>query len=98
MITIPYVQGTSERLARVFKDNNITTAMKPINKIRSAVVHAKDRIPKEKQNEVIYRIPCKNCDAVYISETGRSLVKRLAEHKDDFEKNVLTKVPSLIVV
>ena len=64
IVKLPYIQGTSERLARVFKEHNVSTAMKPINKIRSAVVHPKDKIPKEKQNELIYRIPCKNCDFV----------------------------------
>ena len=71
----------------MFKEHNVSTAMKPINKIRSAVVQPKDKIPKEKQNELIYRIPCKNCDFVYIGETGRSLEKRLAEHKDNVNKN-----------
>jgi len=30
-------------------------------------------------------MPCHNCDSVYIRETGRSLGKRLAEHRKDTE-------------
>ena len=81
MISIPYMQETSERLAKVYKKHNISIAVKPINKIGNAFVHPKDKIPKGKQNEVIYRIPCKNCDFVYIGETGGSLDKRLTEYK-----------------
>ena len=30
---------------------------------------------------VVYKVPCRNCEASYISETGRSLQKRIMEHK-----------------
>lgn len=31
----------------------------------------------------VYRIPCRNCDRVYIGETGRNLETRINEHKRD---------------
>lgn len=33
------------------------------------------------KKEVVYQIPCQDCDSVYIGETGRSLGKRRGEHK-----------------
>ena len=36
---------------------------------------------KVKNTGVVYQIPCKDCDAKYIGETGRSLETRLKEHK-----------------
>ena len=33
------------------------------------------------RKEVVYQIPCQDCDSVYIGETGRSLGKRITEHK-----------------
>ena len=30
---------------------------------------------------VVYEIPCQDCEKVYIGETGRSLQKRMMEHK-----------------
>ena len=61
--------------------------MRPHTKLRSQVVHAKDKLPKEKVSGVVYQIPCKNCRQVYIGETGRALATSLQEHKDDVRKN-----------
>ena len=45
MVVIPYMQGVSERLQRVFKKvPNIQTAMKPTNTLKSVLVHPKDKI------------------------------------------------------
>jgi len=40
-------------------------------------VHPKDKVQFNEFDEVskcIYQIPCKNCDKVYVGETGRNLV------------------------
>jgi hypothetical protein len=37
----------------------------------------------EETAEVIYQVPCKNCDKIYIGETGRKLGTRISEHKKD---------------
>ena len=34
-----------------------------------------------KKKNVIYEVPCLDCESVYIGETGRCLQKRLTEHK-----------------
>ena len=34
-----------------------------------------------KMKEVVYEVPCKDCECSYIGETGRNLQKRLTEHK-----------------
>ena len=41
----------------------------------------KDKITAEEQCNVIYEIPCKDCDAVYIGETKRKFKQRVQEHK-----------------
>ena len=86
MVTIPYVKNISEQVAKVYKKAGITSAMRPHKKIRSMVVHAKDKIPKDRTNGVVYQVPCKNCDQVYIGETSRALGTRITEHKDDVRK------------
>ena len=59
MVTIPYVKNISEQVAKVYKKAGITSAMRPHEKIPNIVVHAKDKIPKDKTNGVVYQVPCK---------------------------------------
>ena len=41
----------------------------------------KSRIPPEKMKGVLYEVQCNNCEEVYVGETGRTLKKRISEHK-----------------
>ena len=45
-------------------------------------MHPKDRISDEKKPEVVYKILCKNCEQVYVGETGRPRVK---EHRREVD-------------
>ena len=54
---------------------------KPSNTLRQSLVHVKKRLPEEKKRSVVYQVPCKGCDQVYIGETKRNLKIRLAEHR-----------------
>ena len=85
-VCIPYVSGTSEALARIFKRYHVQTVMKPYQKLRQALVHPKDKRPLEDTVDAIYRIPCKQCPKAYIGETGRRLGTRLSEHKRAVQK------------
>ena len=43
----------------------------------------KDHLPVEKQENVVYKVPCM-CGKVYTGETKRRLRTKLKEHKDAF--------------
>ena len=77
MVVVPYVEGVSERFARVLKNYNISTAMKPHNTLRNQLVHPKDKREPQNSTDVVYSIPCKNCNLSYIGETGRKLGTRI---------------------
>ena len=49
--------------------------------IRQMLVRVKNGIPEDRRKWVIYEIPCKDCEKLYIGETGRTLKKRVSEHK-----------------
>lgn len=83
---IPYVQGVSEAVARVYKRYGVSTAMRPYQTIRNLIVHPKDKLDKHETTECVYKIPCKSCDNVYIGETGRSFGTRMVEHKKEVEQ------------
>ena len=87
LVTIPYQQGTSERIAKAFKKRGVSTAMKPHTTIRSLVVHPKDKLQPGQKAGVVYQIPCQQCDKSYIGETGRTLQERIIEHERDVRLN-----------
>ena len=84
ILCLPYVRGVTEKIDRVcrsIKTVNLKLVTKPHRTIRQTLVNVKNRVPEEKRTGVVYEVPCRDCDHVYIGETGRTLKKRLAEHK-----------------
>ena len=65
-------------MCRNIKTVNLKLITKPHRTIRQTLVNVKNRVPEEKKTGVVYEVPCHDCDHVY---TGRTLKKRLAEHK-----------------
>ena len=86
MVVIPYIEGVSEKLQRIFWKHKISTAMRPHNTIKNLLVYPKDKREANQMCEVVYDISCKGCDKSYIGETGRAFGTRLKEHQSDAEK------------
>ena len=86
MVVIPYVNGLSERIQRVYKKHNVEAAMKPHSTLRNLLVHPKDKREKLQCSNVIYEIGCKNCDHSYVGETSRLFGVRLSEHQTEVKK------------
>ena len=86
MVVLPYVKGVTERVSRIMRNHNISTAMKPHNTLRNQLVHPKDKREPKNITNAIYEIPCLNCNSTYIGETGRKFGKRLTEHKTEVDK------------
>ncbi|XP_072043208.1 uncharacterized protein [Amphiura filiformis] len=80
-VTLPYIEGLSEKLRRAFRTAGVSTTFKPQNTPRSALVAPKDKTEPVKQSGIVYQIDCADCDASYIGESARKLEKRLSEHK-----------------
>ncbi|XP_072033380.1 uncharacterized protein [Amphiura filiformis] len=80
-VTLPYIEGLSEKLRRAFRTAGVSTSFKPQNTLRSALVAPKDKTEPIKQSGIVYEITCADCDASYIGESARKLEKRISEHK-----------------
>ncbi|XP_057298389.1 uncharacterized protein LOC130629264 [Hydractinia symbiolongicarpus] len=63
-----------------FKKYKIKCILNSKDTLRSTLSKPKDKINMEEQNNVVYEIPCKDCDAVYIGETKRKFKQRVQEH------------------
>ena len=91
-VSLPYIRGTSETIARISKPFNIRIAHKPTRTLRHLLTNVKDKDdPKDKQGTV-YRIRCNDCNGTYIGETGRTLTTRLGEHQTATDKEDLTSL------
>nr|VZI44475.1 unnamed protein product [Spirometra erinaceieuropaei] len=64
-LPLPYMQGTSELIARQLNHFGIRVSHKPASSLRTVLIRVKDSISKEEQTNVLYRIPCANCPCVY---------------------------------
>ena len=85
LVVVPYVQGLSEHVTRVFKKHGFATALKPDKTLRSLLVHLKDKLEKSQKAQAIYEIPCADCRKSYIGETGRPFGVRLANTRKKFK-------------
>jgi len=85
MVVIPYVENVSEAVARIMRKHNVPMAMKPYKTLKSVLVPPKDKQEKEDLTECVYKVPCANCDNIYIDETGRKFGVRLQEHRTKVE-------------
>ena len=80
-VNLPYVKGTSEILRRILQSHKIRSTFYSKDTLRKSLSHPKDPISVELQNNVVYKIPCNDCNAIYIGESKRSLKTRSKEHQ-----------------
>ena len=78
---IPFVDGTSQAIARILSKLNIKTVQRP-QSWKWKVQHSlKDITNAQHELGVVYELSCHDCDRTYVGETGRVLSKRIAEHE-----------------
>ena len=75
-MNLPYIQGLSEQLQRTLSQRNIKSTFYTITTLRKILPSPKDPIPTEKKH-IIYKLDCKDCDAVYIGESKRAYQIRI---------------------
>ena len=63
---IPYVEGKSERIARILRPYNILVAHKPLTTLRDVLTKVKDPSPKNSRVAAIYKIACSEYPASYV--------------------------------
>lgn len=85
---IAYVPDLTEQLARSceYFVPEIKAAMRPVHKVSSFFANMKQKLPKKENSGLVYKIPCKNCDKIYIGETIQKLAKRLDQHENECDK------------
>ena len=77
LVILPYAKDFSEKVAKVLRSFSIKVAHKPIRTISNK---PKDKIGKDDNRGIVYKIRCKSCDRVYVGQTSRALKTRAKEH------------------
>lgn len=92
-VAAPYIKGVSEIMNRSLKKFNIVLSNKTTNTLRSELCKLKDRTADEDKCNCVYKINCGDCNKFYLGETGRSVSKRVYEHKYNVTcKNVNSQI------
>ena len=66
--TIPYVKGTSERIARILRPHDNTVAHKPSTTLRDVPTRVNDPSHRNSRAGAVYKIPCAECSSSYVSK------------------------------
>ena len=65
--------------------------------LRKHLSKPKDLVELDKKSNVVYKIPCKDCNISYNGETKRSFEVRTNEHKRAVKTKMLIKIKLTIV-
>ncbi|XP_071576680.1 uncharacterized protein [Temnothorax nylanderi] len=86
-ITVPYVKGVSEDIRRIFDTVHLDTIYTIPKKLEGIIKSGKDKLDKDNETELVYKMDCSDCDAIYIGQTKRHLITRVKEHQKDIKKH-----------
>ena len=80
MVLLPYIPIISDKFKTITNSVNVKLAFFSLNKLSRVIKVQKDVLPNNLKKNVVYKIPCKDCDASYVGQTGRKLETRMTEH------------------
>ena len=52
----------------------------------------KDKMEIEERSDVVYKIPCKDCNLCYIGETSKQVISRVEEHKENANQKYMSSL------
>ena len=80
LAVLPFINGVMQPLTRILRRHDIQVVNKPFKTLQQEFPSPKFRPSIEHQPNVIYKIPCADCDWCYVGETGRCFETRKKEH------------------
>ena len=82
--SLSYIKDITPKLARILNyDNNFKIANKAVLTINRVYSNVKDKTPLRFRSDVVYSIPCLECDNIYIGQTQRPISSRITSHRSD---------------
>lgn len=81
--SLNYFEELTPKLISIFKHENVKIAKKNVITVNKLYSRTKTPIKKMDKSDVIYSIPCSECNGIYIGQTSRNLKGRITTHKSD---------------
>lgn len=87
-MSIPYVPRLTDNIIKVLKPQlpNVLITSKQLRTIFEFHTNMKDPVSKNEKSNIIYKIPCSECQSCYIGMTQNKLKTRLSGHRSDVNK------------
>jgi len=82
---IPYFPNMFEKFKNIIKNLNIKLSFYSLNKLEGIIIAQKD-LPNYFKKNIVYKISCKNCDAIYVGQIKRKLNTRISEHRNQINR------------
>jgi len=93
-VVLPYINGISELISSTIDKTKYITGFRVLNSLGRFIKVHKDTNNLHSNNNVVYKISCKDCDASYVGQTKRQLKTRIKEHCNNYK--LLSSNPSVI--
>ncbi|XP_055542680.1 uncharacterized protein LOC129728278 [Wyeomyia smithii] len=86
--SIPYIPMLTPHIVRILKQQypEVCVSTRCTHTVRKFFIQIKDPVPALLKHNVIYKIPCSNCDKSYIGMTSNLLKSRLSNHQSNINK------------
>lgn len=86
-IGVEYVHHLTENLTKLYTryDERLKIGYKPSKKVEKILKKDNMEPLAMQKHDVIYSIPCKDCNGLYVGQTGQKLEKRIKQHKLDMK-------------
>ena len=81
ILCFPFIKNTSEEIERECRRLGVKVVSKSYGTLRQVLEKLKTPREHLEKKDIVYEVPCMDCDKSYIGETGRNLKKRIVEHK-----------------
>ena len=86
-IILPYYEIVSKKIEQNIKEYEKKIIYKIDNKLNYIIKKWKDKLHKNRNHNIVYKIICADCSASYIGETKKALDTKLKEHQNDIKNN-----------
>lgn len=94
--SIVYIKGLTERISGIIRKeiDNMGIGYKSLNTLDNFVfTKTKDKLSDSLKRNLIYKIPCIDCEYCYVGQTGNFLKTRMSGHMSDIRLNKTEKSP-----